>query len=146
MRQQAIGQIDPKDAWAALCSHPKALLIDVRTSMEWQTIGVPDLSATGGKETVFIEWQTSPTMEINPNFAEQARDAIRAADADEVYFICRSGVRSLHAAYATAEAIRGGRDCACINVGGGFEGDPDASGKRGQINGWQAQGLPWRQD
>ncbi len=146
MGQQGIAQVEPSDAWQALCSDRKVLLIDVRTTMEWASIGVPDLTSANGRQTVFIEWQMFPTMAVNPDFATQAHDAIRAADADEVYFLCRSGVRSLHAAYATAEAVQGDRDCMCINVIGGFEGDPDATGTRGRINGWQAQGLPWRQD
>ncbi|MEM7686023.1 MAG: rhodanese-like domain-containing protein, partial [Pseudomonadota bacterium] len=33
----------------------------------------------------------------------------------------------------------------CTNVAEGFEGDLDADGHRGTINGWKAHGLPWRQ-
>jgi len=31
------------------------------------------------------------------------------------------------------------------NVADGFEGNPDGSGHRGQIAGWKASGLSWRQ-
>jgi hypothetical protein len=30
-----------------------------------------------------------------------------------------------------------------FNILSGFEGQPDDSGQRGNINGWQADGLPW---
>jgi hypothetical protein len=33
----------------------------------------------------------------------------------------------------------------CINVTEGFEGDLDAEGHRGNLNGWRARGLAWRQ-
>ncbi len=33
----------------------------------------------------------------------------------------------------------------CFNVLDGFEGPPDEEGHRGQIAGWKAAGLPWRQ-
>jgi rhodanese-related sulfurtransferase len=143
MPQRSVSEADPAETWAALCSNRKTLLIDVRTKMEWQTIGVPDLTETGTNAPAFIEWQMFPSMQVNPDFVADAQAAIAAADAQEVFFICRSGVRSLHAAYAVAGADS---ECVCVNVIGGFEGDPDAVGVRGRINGWQAQGLPSRQD
>ena len=58
-----------------------------------------------------------------------------------LYFICRSGARSLAAAQ-TAQAA-GYRKS--FNVADGFEGPPDASGHRGTVAGWKAEGMPWRQ-
>ena len=58
-----------------------------------------------------------------------------------VYLICRSGVRSRHAAIAMTEA---GWE-RCYNVGTGFEGSHDAAGHRGRVAGWKADGLPWTQ-
>ena len=56
-------------------------------------------------------------------------------------FLCRSGVRSQHAAVlATANGYR-----AAYNVLEGFEGDRSPQGQR-RVNGWQMAGLPWRQD
>jgi hypothetical protein len=37
-----------------------------------------------------------------------------------------------------------GFTCA-YNIAGGFEGDPDTERHRGRVNGWKADGLPWRQ-
>lgn len=146
MLQQEIGQVNASQTWEALCSDRKTLLIDVRTSMEWESIGVPDVTDADGTGVAFIEWQMFPSMAVNPRFVEEAQAAIRAAGAEEVYFICRSGVRSLHAAYAIAESVGNEPSCVCINVSGGFEGDPDATGARGRIDGWQARGLPWQRD
>lgn len=85
-------------------------------------------------------------MEINPGFAETAMTMIEQTGASEAYFLCRSGVRSLHAAMTMAEAAGAkGRPLSCYNIVGGFEGDPDSSGHRGKVNGWKAADLPWRQ-
>jgi len=32
-----------------------------------------------------------------------------------------------------------------VNVAEGFEGDLDATGRRGSLGGWKARGLAWRQ-
>ena len=60
---------------------------------------------------------------------------------DDLFFICRSGSRSLAAAKAMAAA--GYR--ACHNVAGGFEGPLDDDSHRGSVGGWKAAGLPWIQ-
>ena len=60
---------------------------------------------------------------------------------DDLYFICRSGSRSLAAARAMAEA---GYQ-SCHNVAGGFEGPLDDLRHRGTLGGWKATGLPWLQ-
>ena len=56
-------------------------------------------------------------------------------------FLCRSGVRSHHAAEAAARA---GFKRA-YNVLEGFEGDLDCTRRRGTLGGWRAAGLPWEQ-
>jgi rhodanese-related sulfurtransferase len=58
-----------------------------------------------------------------------------------VLFLCRSGARSHDAAIAATAAGY----TQCYNVLEGFEGDRDAHGHRGALNGWQAAGLPWQQ-
>ena len=143
MNQQGIKQVDPSAAWKALSSDPDALLIDVRTSAEWNEIGRPDLSSLGEGRIAFIEWQTKPAMAVNPLFASEASAAIEKAGAKTVYFICRSGVRSQHAGLLMSEQGTANGAVECVNVAEGFEGDPDAAGQRGRINGWQAHGLPW---
>ena len=63
-----------------------------------------------------------------------------------LFFICRSGSRSLAAARLVAARTLGeGRPVECVNVAEGFEGDLDGEGHRGTVNGWKVAGLPWRQ-
>lgn len=145
MTSSGIGEVDPKEAWSALNSGEKAILIDVRTRAEWAFVGLPDLSATG-REPALLEWQSFPSMGVDPDFAAGALDAIERAGAETAYFLCRSGGRSMKAALATAHAAAAaGRALSCFNITEGFEGDLDGESRRGAMNGWKARGLPWRQ-
>ncbi|PCI50072.1 MAG: sulfurtransferase [Alphaproteobacteria bacterium] len=129
-----------EEVWAALAQDQKSVLIDVRTQAEWTFVGICDLSGTG-KSPLLVSWQVFPHMEINPAF----RDMVAAGDISRdspLYFLCRSGVRSRAAAAAMTEA--GYENC--FNILGGFEGDLDDAGHRGQTGGWKASGLPWRQN
>ena len=133
-----VENIHPRQVWEALQSNPDARLVDVRTDAEWNFVGIPDLSSVG-QETVLIPWQVYPTMQVNGGFTEQLRRAGVAAE-QQVYFICRSGVRSLSAARAAQAA----GFSHVYNVADGFEGQLDRAGHRG-VGGWLAEGLPWRQ-
>jgi rhodanese-related sulfurtransferase len=134
-----VTNVSPKDVWAALCADPSARLVDVRTNAEWAYVGLPDLEATGN-EPVLIPWQVFPTMQVNGDFVGHMAQSGLTPDS-KVYFLCRSGVRSVAAAHA-AEA---GGYPHVFNILDGFEGPPDAEGHRGQVSGWKADGLPWRQ-
>tara|TARA_Y100000294_G_C8474432_1_gene304144 strand:+ start:632 stop:808 length:177 start_codon:yes stop_codon:yes gene_type:complete len=46
------GDVSPSEAWWILAEDASSVLIDVRTGVEWQYVGVPDLSRLG-KETIF---------------------------------------------------------------------------------------------
>ena len=134
-----VENVVPTQAWEALQANSNAQLVDVRTDAEWNFVGVPDLNAAG-KQTVLIPWQMYPTMQLNGSFEDNLTQAGLTAD-DHIYFICRSGVRSL----AAAEAARAAGFPHVYNVADGFEGPPDADGHRGGEAGWKADGLPWRQ-
>jgi rhodanese-related sulfurtransferase len=134
-----VENVDPRQTWEALRDDPQAQLVDVRTQAEWAYVGVPDLSDLG-KQLVTLEWQVFPAMEVNQHFIDDLRAAGLTAG-HRLYFLCRSGVRSLHAARA---AIAAGLPHA-FNVADGFEGPHDADGHRGTVAGWKADGLPWRQ-
>jgi rhodanese-related sulfurtransferase len=134
------GDLTAAEAWALLKSDPKAQLVDVRTTAEWNFVGVPDLSSLG-RETHLVEWQSFPTMRPNPAFTADAERATGAAKDAPVLFLCRSGARSRSAAIAMTAA---GYSRA-YNIAGGFEGDMDGDGHRGIRNGWKASGLPWKQ-
>jgi rhodanese-related sulfurtransferase len=134
-----VENVPPRQVWEALRKDPKAQLVDVRTDAEWTFVGLPDLSSAG-KQVVPIQWQVYPTMVRNTAFADQLKEAGFTAE-HHIYFICRSGQRSLAAAQA-AQAAGFPRS---YNVADGFEGGVDAAGHRGVVSGWKAEGLPWRQ-
>jgi len=137
------GDVSAAEAWEGLAGEPQAMLIDVRTKAEWAYVGIPNLSAIG-KDVLLVEWQSYPAMAVNTDFADVlAAELERRSVGREtaLYFLCRSGVRSLAAAKAMAEA---GYD-RCFNVAGGFEGPLDGARHRGEVDGWKAAGLPWVQ-
>jgi rhodanese-related sulfurtransferase len=134
-----VEDVCPTRVWEALRGDPAAQLVDVRTDAEWNYVGIPDLSPLG-KEPIGISWQLYPAMQVNPDFVEQLRAAGLRPE-QKLYFLCRSGVRSLHAARAALAA--GWQHC--FNIADGFEGPADAAGHRGTVAGWKAEGLPWRQ-
>ncbi len=138
------GDISCKEVWAELSANPKAALVDVRTTKEWATIGVPDL-ATLDRKTIFKEWQVFPAMHVNEEFASQVDSELAKmsiSKEDPVFFLCRSGVRSQGAAAAlTAMGYK-----KAFNILSGFEGPPDEAGSRGTVSGWQSDQLPWRKE
>ena len=138
-----ITAVSPEDAWARLKSDAGSVLIDVRTRAEWTYVGLPELSAVG-KRPVLVEWQGFPGDQLNAAFLAQVTEALNALGThqdSELFFICRSGQRSLRAAQAmTAAGYR-----RCRNVSDGFEGPLGAHRHRGELAGWKAKGLPWAQ-
>ncbi len=134
-----VDNVPPKIVWEAIIRDPDAQLIDVRTDAEWNFVGVPDLSAAG-KQPVLIAWQVYPAMQVNGAFIQHLTQA-GLTPSNKLYFLCRSGARSLAAAKAAVEA---GFPHA-FNIADGFEGPPDAEGHRGGVAGWKADSLPWRQ-
>jgi rhodanese-related sulfurtransferase len=134
------GDLSAAEAWALLQSDPKARLVDVRTTPEWNFVGLPDLSSLA-HEVQLVEWQMFPTMQINPAFLAQTEQAVGADKEAPVLFLCRSGARSRSAAVALTRAGY----ARAYNIAGGFEGDLDGERHRGHRNGWKAAGLPWKQ-
>ena len=131
-----IKSLTSAEAHEELQDSPNGVLLDVRTSAEWQFVGRPSFERSVG-----IQWQTFPYGSQNPNFLEEVADA-GISQETPIYVLCRSGVRSLAAAEALKEA--GYKDL--TNVSDGFEGAKNASGRRGILNGWKAANLPWNQD
>jgi len=138
-----IEDVPVEEVWRHLQSDTSSVLIDVRTRAEWTFVGLPDLKQTG-KQILTVEWQTSPENKVDAAFPERLALVLDAAGARkdaELFFICRSGVRSRMAAEAMANA---GYQ-RCRNVADGFEGPLDANRHRGRVAGWKAAGLPWVQ-
>ncbi len=125
------GTLTPTEAYEVWQLAPGTRLVDVRTRAEWDWVGrVPD--------AVEIEWNTYPGGQHNVDFLAQLK---RQVDREALLlFLCRSGVRSHHAASLATQA----GFTACYNVLEGFEGDMDAHGQRGKVGGWRRAGLPWK--
>ncbi|MGO4362043.1 rhodanese-like domain-containing protein [Terrabacter sp. RAF57] len=132
------GDVTPEQAWTVLRDEPGAALVDVRTRAEWSYVGLPDLGGIG-KDVVLVEWQTYPEGTVNERFTADLEAAGVPKDAP-VYFLCRSGVRSVAAAEA---ATRNGWSRS-HNVLEGFEGTHDEQRHRA-VSGWKVAGLPWVQ-
>lgn len=130
--------IDPGAAKAILDQDPRALLIDVRSKVEFEYVG----HALGA---VHVAWKEFPEWKENPDFVAAVGAAAAACGDDSkdrpLLLICRSGARSLKA----AECLRKHGYTRLYNVDEGFEGDKDAERHRGNINGWRYRGLPWEQ-
>ena len=137
------GDISVEQAWEMLASEPDATLIDVRTRAEWSYVGTPDLAGLT-QAPLYCEWLTFPDMAVNEAFVSELRAALKQAGTGleaPLLCLCRSGVRSRHAAIALSQAGA----TRAYNIAGGFEGDGDGSGHRGRVNGWKVAGLPWKQ-
>lgn len=135
----SVPDVTAQQAWDAIRTDPDAALVDVRTDAEWNFVGLPELGEAG-KQPLLIPWQVYPSMQVNGAFAEHLRKAGLTPE-HKLYFLCRSGARSLAAGQAAQEA---GFPHA-FNVADGFEGPVDPVGHRGTAGGWKAEGLPWRQ-
>lgn len=135
------GDVTAREAWDELMKNPGAVLFDVRTKVEWQLIGQPDLSSID-REPIYLQWVTAEG--VNKNFVAEVEAALNelgtAKDAP-IYFMCQSGGRSKMAAMQLAEKGY----TASYNVAEGFEGDLDEEKHRNSVSGWKVAGLPWTQ-
>lgn len=144
-----ITHITPKECWGKLQEEEMSFLIDVRTTAEWTYVGVPNL-ATIGKELICVEWlRAGPIQDPNKTFADTVHHYVSPVEekkgaqpkTSKLYFICRSGQRSLKA--AEEMSARGWTHC--YNVAEGFEGTLDDDKHFGTQSGWKVAGLPWIQ-
>jgi rhodanese-related sulfurtransferase len=138
MSGKFVGDVTPQQAWDDIAGNSDAALVDVRTHAEWSFVGLPDLSELG-REVVTVEWQTFPGMTHNSEFLAQLARQDVSPDRP-VYLLCRSGVRSRHAAQHLAQ-----HGYTTFNISDGFEGPLDSDGRRGTVAGWKADGLAWKQ-
>jgi len=132
--QPYAGAVTPQEAYALLQADPKVKLVDVRTNAERDWVGrvaVPDTQHGA------VQWSLYPGGAPNPDFAAQLQQV--AGQDDVVLFLCRSGVRSRHAARVATEL---GYPNA-FDILEGFEGDRDPDGHRKTVGGWCKAGLPW---
>lgn len=129
------------EAWNFLKNYKSSYLVDVRTIAEWSFVGVPNLESIN-KQLIQIEWMQYPKMNINPYFKEQYEKNIEINNPElHVFFICRSGGRSLEAAKYIAQFGKNHY----YNVIDGFEGNMDSQAQRNNKDGWKFNKLPWSQ-
>ena len=128
------GAVTPAEAFTLLEQDVSVKLIDVRSNAERDWVGrVAIPPAQHGA----IQWSLYPGGAQNPDFLPQLE---QTADKDAVLlFLCRSGVRSRHAAKLATENGYAN----CFDILEGFEGDKDAQGHRKTVGGWCKADLPW---
>jgi rhodanese-related sulfurtransferase len=137
---QKLKIISAPEAWQACQQDPRALLIDVRSSMEFLFVGHP-------QGAIHIPWIDEPDWVINKHFVTDIRKlalgGLKESSSDDVpiILICRSGNRSEEAGKVLVEAgIRN-----VYNIDEGFEGKLDEHHHRSSIGGWRYHQLPWEQ-
>ncbi len=141
MSEMALKGVTPDEAWETIQHNPRAILIDIRSSMEYLFVGHP-------KGAIHIPWIDEPEWEVNPDFARSIRELMLGGVIDSsgsgsapIILICRSGKRSLEAGLLLLEA--GITDVSHIEEG--FEGELDDDHHRSTSGGWRFRGLPWEQ-
>lgn len=130
-----------KDAYRLLQKNPRAVLVDIRSTMEYLFVGHPAGS-------IHVAWIDEPDWTVNPHFVTDVRKLMLggATSHDDiggapVVLICRSGKRSIDASKSLLEA--GFSDVYFVDEG--FEGELDEHRHRGTVGGWRYHGLPWEQ-
>jgi rhodanese-related sulfurtransferase len=133
--------LSPKQAWQLLEDDSRAVLVDIRSSMEFLFVGHP-------KGAVHVAWIDEPDWDVNPEFVTEIRKLMLGgvvctedSGCAPVILICRSGKRSLEAGRALTEA--GMKNV--MHVDEGFEGELDDDHHRSSTGGWRFHGLPWEQ-
>ena len=140
-KQTEVKALTPMESYQLLQDDPRAVLIDVRSNMEFLFVGHP-------RGAIHIPWMDEPDWEINPHFVADVRKVmlggVACDDPDKcppVLLICRSGKRSLEAA---RELLDHGFK-RVYNVSEGFEGELDDDHHRSTLGGWRFHDLPWEQ-
>ena len=130
------GAVTPQEAFELLKADHHVRLIDVRTNAERDWVG---RVAIAPEQHGAVQWNLYPGGTPNPDFVAQLSALVPNQDT-VLLFLCRSGVRSRHAAKAATEHGYS----ACFDILEGFEGDKDANGHRKSVGGWCKAGLPWQ--
>jgi rhodanese-related sulfurtransferase len=133
--------LTPNQAWQMMQDDPRAILVDIRSSMEYLFVGHP-------KGSVHIAWIDEPEWTVNPHFITEIRKLLlggavcsEQAACAPVILICRSGKRSLDAGQTLLDAGLS----EVYHIDEGFEGDLDEQHHRSTRGGWRFHGLPWEQ-
>ena len=86
----------PKEAWQLIQDDPRAVLVDIRSTMEYLFVGHPS-------GALHVAWIDEPEWTVNPHFVTDVRKVMLGGATAHgeiagapVILICRSGKRSLH--------------------------------------------------
>lgn len=121
--------ISSLNAYKLLQNDKSAILVDVRTSEEWDR-GVVRIDED---QVVFLSWRLLPDMSLNGAFQEVFMSKAHNKNGNTL-FLCRSGVRSFEAAQFITVNLSFTN---CYNIIDGFEGGING-------NGWKKNNLPWQ--
>ena len=105
-----------------------SVVIDVRSSKEWEERGIPQIEPP----LILLTWRLLPNMIINQDFEKTLINQI-PDKTKNLFFLCKSGVRSLEAANFVAKLGY----INCHNISDGFEGSSSGLG-------WKNNNLPWQ--
>jgi len=136
-----LGKLTPQQAWGLIEEDHRAVLVDIRSSMEFLFVGHP-------AGAVHVAWIDEPDWVVNPHFVTEIRQLMLGGVTCEpgeacapIILICRSGKRSKEAGLKLVEA---GLENV-YHVTEGFEGELDEHHQRSKVGGWRFHGLPWEQ-
>ena len=137
-----VGNITAKESFDELISSTDSVLIDVRSSRELCVDGVAVLE-NHPEKLLFCEWRSENPQNEKRKFLDDLFARINFQLTSRLYFICRSGIRSLEAAsYVGNELSKTGVNIMCLNISDGFEGNALKMFGFGERNGLKAAGLP----
>ena len=95
-----IKNVMANECFNILKAEESSRLIDVGTSHEWQNDGYADLKSIGKK--IHLISLTNEDHSPSINFINQIND-LGIEPENKIFFVCRSGMRSLHAANLLSE-------------------------------------------
>ncbi|MDH5571067.1 MAG: rhodanese-like domain-containing protein [Gammaproteobacteria bacterium] len=137
---EELKNLSPDEAYDLLQNDSRALLVDIRSNMEFLFVGHP-------KGAIHVPWIDEPDWVVNPHFVTEIRQLLLGGISEggegsaSVILICRSGKRSVDAGKVLLEAGVPN----VYHVSEGFEGGLDDDHHRSSIGGWRFHGLPWEQ-
>jgi len=141
MSEHRLQEISPKQAWQLMQENPRAVLVDIRSSMEYLFVGHP-------VGAVHVAWIDEPDWDVNPDFVREIRQlmlgGLSSTPEDEgvpVILICRSGKRS----HEAGDLLINEGLTNIYHIDEGFEGERDENYQRSTLGGWRYHGLPWEQ-
>lgn len=138
-----VKEISATEAHDLVNQQAEAILVDVRSHMEFLFVGHP-------KGAVHIPWIDEPDWNVNPNFVREIRQLVLGGLAHDtstgknnvpIVLICRSGKRSREAGNLLLQE----GFTQIYNIKDGFEGELDDHHHRSSVGGWRYEGLPWEQ-